>query len=282
MLGLSIKRLLIIFLCLGLSSCAYLEENLKDAPPPPTKVAPPTAREIQFSEAESKYKAGQYDDALPLYLKIASDPSDTNDSIYEHSLLSLAQIYEKTDQSEKAILAYYELQKKDSDVIAKTSLKFALVKNHYRVSNYYQAKTLKTEIDADYKSQKISLSDIFQALYYQTDLYYDRHIGDEMIFVGEIQKYFVYVIEGPNAEQSEKATDLLILYYKKFLGQIDSQNLSPDLKKGLVVSLIDQLSKFDRYRMEGTGGNLSNFNRFSNFAATTQKNLTERLANGKL
>jgi hypothetical protein len=157
----------------------------------------------------------------------------------------------------------------------------AMIKNHYRVSNYYQAKTIKSDIDTDYKLQKFSLEDLFNALYYQTDLYYDRHILDEVLFIGDIQKYFVYVIESDLNPQSEKATDLLILDYKKFISRLDSSVLSPDIKKSLMISLINQLNKFERYKMEGEEGSLTNFNRFSNFANEAQRKLTERLASGK-
>lgn len=157
----------------------------------------------------------------------------------------------------------------------------AIIKNHFRVANYYQARTIRAEIDADYKSRKIYLQDLFQALYYQTDLYLDHHLLDELLFIGEVQKFFVYVIESDLQPESDKATDLLILYYKKFIAQLDNSVLAPELKKNLLVSLINQLNRFDRYKVEGNAPP-SNFNRFSNFANESQRKLTERLANGKL
>lgn len=264
-----------------LSSCAYLRENLKDAPPPETEMLPKLSeRELLFNSAEAEFRNGNDKEALPMYLHIARDPAEGADPIYEKSLLNMGRIYERTDQSEKAILAFEELLKTNSKIITKTSLRTAIIKNHFRVSNYYQAKTVRAEIDADYKSRKIYLQDIYQALYYQTDLYYDRHILDEVLFIGEMQKFFVYVIESDLKPESEKTTDLLILYYKKFVAQLDNSVLSPELKKNLIVSLINQLNKFEKYKMEGDTP-LSNFNRFSNFANETQRILTERLANGK-
>ncbi|MGZ3690814.1 MAG: hypothetical protein ACXVAX_04895, partial [Pseudobdellovibrio sp.] len=146
--------------------------------------------------------------------------------------------------------------------------------------NYYQARQIRTELDNDYRTQSTNLHDIYQALYYQTDLYYDRHIFDELTFIGDLQKYFVYVIESDMASESDKLTDLLILYYQKFLTQLDNQILSADVKRKLAASLIDQLSKFDRYKMPGHDAE-NNLTRFSNFAEAQRRKLVERMANAK-
>jgi hypothetical protein len=263
------------------SSCAYLRENLKD---PPAKEAPKpklSEREIIFNRAETAFKSKNDDEALPLYLSIARDPSENTDLIYQKSLLGLARIYERTDQSEKAILALDELSRIHSDVISKASMQMALIKNHFRVSNYYQAKAIRSDLDNDYKVQKISIDELFNALYYETDLYYDRHILDELLFLGDVQKYFLYVIESNISPQSEKATDLLILDYKKFIAQIDNSLRPADIKKNLMISLINQLNKFERYKIVGEDSKLSNINRFSKFANEAQLKMTERLASGK-
>jgi tetratricopeptide (TPR) repeat protein len=266
---------------LVMTSCAYLRENLKD--PEPKKIEQPkiSEREQIFNRGEVAFKNKDDSEALPLFLAIARDPSEQVDPIYEKSLMYLGRIYERTDQSEKAILAFNELLKTKSAVLPKISIQILLIKNHYRVSNYYQAKAIRSDIDADYKMQKISLEDLFNALYYETDLYYDRHVLDELLFLGDVQKYFVYVIESDLKPQSEKATDLLILDYKKFVTQLESSVRPSEVKKNLMVSLINQLNKFERYKMEGKDGEMTNFNRFSNFANETQLKLTERLANGK-
>lgn len=276
-----LNKTFILFLAAGLlPSCAYLQENLQDSKPAEVVQPKLSDREMMFNNAEAEFKNGNDKAAMPMYLHIVRDPADGADPIYEKSLLNLGRIYERTDQSEKAILAFEELLKTNSKVITKTSLRMAIIKNHFRVGNYYQAKSIRAEIDADYKMRKVYLQDIFQALYYQTDLYFDRHILDELLFIGEVQKFFVFVIESDLTTESEKTTDLLILYYKKFVAQLDSSVLAPELKKNLMVSLINQLNKFDRYKVEGDQ-TLSNFNRFSNFANETQLKLTERLANGK-
>lgn len=263
-----------------LVSCAYMRENLKDEEMLQPEVKQLSEREQLFNSAEAEFHNKNDKVALPMYLHIVRDPAEGADPIYEKSLLNLARIYERTDQSEKAILAFEELLKTNSNVITRTALRMAIIKNHFRVSNYYQAKTVRAEIDADYKTRKIFLQDLYQALYFHTDLYYDRHVLDELLFIGEVQKFFVYVIESDLHPESEKLTDLLILYYKKFVAQLDSTIMAQELKKNLIVSLINQLNKFDRYKVEGEAP-LSNFNRFANFADDTQRKLTERLANGK-
>lgn len=269
-----------IFMSGLLTSCAYLQENLKDEKPPAEIKPQLSERELLFNSAEVEFKKGSDKAALPMYLHIVRDPAEGADPIYEKSLLNLGKIYERNDQSEKAILAFEELLKTNSKVISKTSLRMLIIKNHFRVANYYQAKSVRAEIDSDYKTRKIYLQDLYQALYYQTNLYLDHHILDELLFIGEIQKFFVYVIESDLDPESERMTELLILYYKHFVTQLDMSVMSPELKKNLIISLINQLNKFDRYKMEGNAP-LSNFNRFSNFANETQRKLTERLANGK-
>lgn len=286
--------LVLFLLVTTLTSCStieeYLIENLKDDNKSDGSIikpiekepvaAGPSVEEKKFAEAENYNKLGQYDLALPIYLNLIGDDTGSQDDIHDKSLLRVAKIYERTDQSEKSILAFSELIKKQSSVSSRTSLQIALIKNHYRVSNYYQARNVKVEMDNDYRTQIIDLYTIFDALYYQSDLYFDRNILNELLFIGEIQKYFVYVIESDLSSESEKATDLLILNYKKFVSQLNNAILSRDIKRSLIVSLIDQLSKFDKYRMEGSASEQNQMKRFSQFASLTQNELTERLANG--
>ncbi|MCC2680323.1 MAG: hypothetical protein K0R29_2899, partial [Pseudobdellovibrio sp.] len=209
-----------IFMSGLLTSCAYLQENLKDEKPPAEIKPQLSERELLFNSAEDAFKRGSDKAALPMYLHIVRDPAEGADPIYEKSLLNLGKIYERNDQSEKAILAFEELLKTNSKVISKTSLRMLIIKNHFRVANYYQAKSVRAEIDSDYKTRKIYLQDLYQALYYQTNLYLDHHILDELLFIGEIQKFFVYVIESDLDPESERMTELLILYYKHFVTQL--------------------------------------------------------------
>lgn len=271
----------ILILFFFLSSCSLWPVLEEEVAIKAVEKPAPSERQQVYDKAKGLLNLGQFSEAEPIYFQITRYPSDGKDSIYDKSLLDLAFLYEKTDQSEKAILALDELSKRDTSVVDKASIKVLLIKNHYRVTNYYQARTIRAELDGMYRTQEVSLQDIYSALYYQTTLYYDRHIFDELLFLGDMQKYFVYVMESQtNAAEGEKLTELLVLYYERFNSQLNSGLLSKDLKKRLIISLIDQLNKFDRYKLNDATKNIKYLNRFSDFAEVNEKRLTERLTNG--
>lgn len=241
----------------------------------------PTEREQDFAQAEDFEKIKKYDEALSLYFKITRDTSQDRDLIYDRSLLGIARIYEITDQSEKAILALNELRTSKSAVISSPALQIALMKNHYRVTNYYQAQKIKADLDNDYKIQNLSTQALFEALFTQTQPYFDRHIFDELLFIGDVQKYFIFVMESGTTDQPEMMSNLLQLYYEKFLSQLDNHLLSTDIKKKLIISLMDQLTKFNQYKQLDSTTTPSPLNKFSKFAADKKRLLTERLTNDK-
>ena len=256
--------------CSGLKTKSEIEEKKA-----------PDEREILYERAQQAARDGDLKLWESLYFKITRDPGGSVDPIYDNSLWALAVQYEKADQSEKALLALDELGKRNTSVISKTQIRFAQIKNHYRVTNYYQARDVRADIDSDYKSQLISRNDLFEALYYTTALYYDRHILDELVFLGEIQKYFFYIMESNTAPENEKLTELLIFYYEGFLSALDNRHLSQEVKRQLVVSLLDQLRKFDRYKIAGVKKNPLTIGRFSEYSDNQQKKLTEWLTNDK-
>lgn len=274
-------KLICLFTLLFLSSCSLWQSEPEPvAAAVPVKTAP-TERELLFEKAEAYYEAGHFNEALPLYFRIARDPAPEGDAIYDKSLFSLAELYEKNDQPEKSILALNELLKRENSSLPRTRIKFMLMKNHFRITNYYQAGKIKAGIDEDYKTSAISLNDLYHALYYGTTLYYDRRFFDELSYLGEIQKYFVYVMESGLTPQNEKITDLIILYYSRFIAQLDKDSLSSDMKKKLIISLLDQLAKFDKYLLTGQRDNLTQLKRFARYSEDRQKILTERLTSGR-
>ena len=281
------KVFLLPLISLLWTSCAYFEAQdpnilIKQKEKKVESIRKPTERELLFAQAEKLYEAGSFDEALSLYFKIAREPADLGDSIYDTSLMRLARLYEKSDQSEKAILALNELETRKSDVMSKAALRIALMKNHYRLTNYYQAKLIKADLDRDYKARLIDMNELYQAIYYQTDFYYDRHIFDEISFLGDIQKYFVYVVESNSDEEAERLADLLVLYYRNFIKQLDNQLLSSSIKKKLIVEVLDQLARFDQYKIVDKQSPASlQLNKFSKFAERNKASLTERLANEK-
>lgn len=263
-------------------ACSLLsidEESEKETPVAAPKVVVLTEREQNFALAEESEKQLKQDEALFLYFKITRDTTQDHDLIFQRSLLGMARIYEMTDQSEKAILALNELQKDGTSVMTKPALQISLMKNHYRVTNYYQAQKIKADLDNDYKVQSLSTQELFEALFNQTQPYFDRHIFDELLFIGDVQKYFIFVMESGAVDQPEMMSNLLQLYYEKFLAQLDNNLLNAELKKKLIISLMDQFTKFDRYKQLDTTATPSSLNKFSKFAADKKRLLTERLTN---
>jgi hypothetical protein len=241
----------------------------------------PDEREILFERAEQLQKAGDHKSAESLYYRITREPGGPSDPIYDKSLWNLAGYYEQADLPEKALLALDELSKRRSSTISLTRIRIAQIKNHYRVTNYYQAQGVRNEIDRDYKSQLIAPGELYEALYYTTTLYYDRHIADELTFLGEVQKYFFYIMESELAPENEKLTELLIFYYDGFLTALEKKHLPVELKRQLVISLLDQLRKFDRYKIAGEKRNPMTIGRFSEYSDARQKKLTEWLTDDK-
>jgi hypothetical protein len=88
-------------------------------------------------------------------------------------------------------------------------------------------------------------------------------------------------MESPNLVEAEKLTDLLILYYERFLEQLNKSVLSREFKRSLIISLLDQLGKFDKYKLTDGDAASKYLNRFSQFAEKHRLTLTERLTNGQ-
>lgn len=258
-----------------LASCAYLKNRLDSETV--TQVKVPASHEQLFEKAEQAAKAGDNETAQALYFKISREPSGPLDPAYDKSLWNLAMFYESTDQSERALLALNELESRPTNTISKARILFSEFKNHFRVTNYYQAKKVRGDIDTAYKSQLITQEDLFDALYYTSTLYYDRHILDELSYLGDVQKYFIFVMESDASPQNEKLTDLLIFYYDGFFHALNKNVVPAELKRQLIVSLIDQLRKFDKFEIAKSERNPLTIDRFTQYAEAQQKKLTERL-----
>ena len=149
------------------------------------------------------------------------------------------------------------------------------MKNNFRVANLYQANIIKKEIDEAYRSEALDAEELFEILIDSTDLSYDHHMLEELLFLGTIQKYFVFVMESQLAPENEQLTDHLIKSYEHFFSLLKRSNLSADFKKKLSISLVDQLRKFDRYKIDSDGTNAETLLRFSNYSEPKQKILIE-------
>lgn len=259
---------LILSASLILTSCAFFRE--KSSLPRAL-----TEREQMFASAEDFYAKGNFESAKTLYFRLSRNVSGKYDSVYDQSLWRLVKIYEKSDESEKALLTLDELSIRKSSTISINKIKFAQMKNNFRVANLYQANIIKKEIDEAYRSEALDAEELFEILIDSTDLSYDHHMLEELLFLGTIQKYFVFVMESQLAPENEQLTDHLIKSYEHFFSLLKRSNLSADFKKKLSISLVDQLRKFDRYKIDSDGTNAETLLRFSNYSEPKQKILIE-------
>lgn len=259
---------LILSASIILSSCAFFDE--KSLLPRPF-----TEREQMFARAENFFSKGDFESAKNLYFRLSRNVSGRYDAIYDQSLWRLVKIYEKSDESEKALLSLDELSIRKSSTISDNKIKFAQMKNNFRVANYYQANIIKKEIDEAYRSGALDLEELFEILMESTDLTYEHRMLEELMFLGEVQKYFVFIMESELSPENDQLTDQLIKNYEHFFSLLKRSNMSADFKKKLSISLVDQLRKFDRYKLDNNDSNPETLLRFSNYSEPKQKILIE-------
>lgn len=262
----------ISLICLAFigGGCSYFQEEV-------VTVREPSEREKLFFTAEKFFINHDDESAKPIYFKITRNNEGAFDPIYDKSLWRLVQIYEKDDDSAKALLTLDELSVRRSSTIPPSKIKFAQIKNHFRVSNYYQAERIRKEIDQSYRDGTLSLFEIYEALMETTELSYDHHLLEELRFIGEIQKYFVFVMESNMSPENERLTERLIQNYDRFFAALKRPSASDEYEKQLSISLLDQLRKFDSYQIEGGPSNPKTMTRFSKYSEQQQKKLTESL-----
>ncbi|MEQ1723248.1 MAG: hypothetical protein ABL930_08725 [Pseudobdellovibrio sp.] len=255
----------------ALTACSYFQEEV-------AIVKEPTEREKLFYSAEKFYLLNNDEAAKPIYFKITRNTEGSFDPIYDKSLWRLIKIYEKADEAEKALLTLDELDKKGTSSIPKIKIQFSQIKNHFVVTNSYQAERIRKDIDKQYRDRIISLYELYDGLIDSTELAFGRHVLEELKFLGEVQKFFVFVMESNMTPENERLTERLIQNYEKFFAALNNSQASPQFKKELSISLLDQLRKFDQYKIDDTNYNPKTMLRFTKYSEKQQKKITESLS----
>lgn len=208
------------------------------------------------------------------------------------SLWQLTQTYEKNGEYEKALLVLEELAEmstskdatkeptkktteQESKVISKNRINFSQIKNHFLLNNFDQGREVKREIDADYKSKRITLNELYKNLIEITKFNYDVNLLEELEFLGEVQKYFIFVMESSLGPENEQLAGHLINNYELFFSALKRSYLSSDFKKKLSISLINQLQKFDQYIMDDYNSDSQAVSKFQDYSRKQQKILRE-------
>lgn len=252
-----------------LSGCAFFTDAVLSK-------REPTEREQMFAEAETFYKNNDFDSAKHLYFRLSRNIEGATDPIYDQSLWRLVKIYEKEDHSEKALLTLDELLTRKSSILDKYKIKFSQIKNNYRVTNFYRAHEIKKEVDEAYNKESLYLDDLYNYLIDTTTLSYDHRPREELMYLGEVQKFFVFIMESPMEPEREQITEQLINNYEHFFSLLKKDQLSDELKKKLSVSLLDQLRKFNQYHLGNGNAESKTISRFLAYSEKQQKILIER------
>jgi hypothetical protein len=253
-----------------LTACSYFQEEV-------VTVKEPSEREKLFYSAEKFYFSNYDEDAKLLYLKIARNTEGSFDPIYDKSLWRLVKIYEKSGAAEKALLTLDELDKKDTSLIPKIKIQFSQIKNHFAVTNFSQAERIRKEIYKRYRDRSTSLYELYEALIDTTELTFGSPIFEELIFLGEVQMFFQFIMESNMSPENERLTERLIQNYDNFFRALNNPQATAQFKKDLSISLLDQLRKFDQYKIDDTNSNPKTMLRFKKYSEKQQKKITESL-----
>lgn len=270
----AITKISLLLISSFLVSCAYFD--FSDGTVAHDEVRILSDREKLLQQAERYFEKKDYESSEPIYVRLSRFNEGSYDPVYDQALWRLAKIYEKNNESEKAILSLDELSARHSSSVPKNKVRLALMKNHYRLSNFLVAERMDKLIYQDYKNKNIELSDLYQYLIEMTDLGYDSHLPEELLFLGEVQKYFIFIMEKNLQPESEKITDHLINNYEHYFSVLQQSVLSQELKKRLAISLYNQLNKFDKYSLVYPDSSPKEILRFSEYCENKKKILIER------
>ena len=156
-------------------------------------------------------------------------------------------------------------------------LKAALMKNYFRVGNKIVALKYKKMLDDEKPRATIQTNVLYVTLQQTLNLNYDQLILEELDYVGEAQKYLLYVMEQNQSELNQVATELLISIYQRAYAQTKKDSLQADFKEKILVSLLDKLRLFESYKLNDLNINLQTVAKFSKFSEKLEKQITDRL-----
>lgn len=260
--------LLVVFLMFGISC---------QTPKIETSRPRLTERELIYEKGKALFENGNYRESSVFFLKVTQSSLGPEDEVYNQSLWKLVMVYEKSGDFEKAILALLELENRKSMQIPLFHIQLALAKNYLRLENKDLAFKIEKEIDQSSPARNYSLKEIYAALEQNSDFNYDHLIIEELQFLGKIQKYYIFVMESSESSINKNATDLLIHIYDGFFKILAKDTVNPEFKKNLSIELLEQLRKFDLYKLSTININPYTISKFSNYSEQKQKFLIDWL-----
>ena len=234
-------------------------------------------REVIFEKANVLLQAEQYAKAEPLFLSLTAEPAAKLDPIYDLSLWNISLIYDKFALPEKAILALDLLRERKSTYVLEFTVNAALMKNYFLVGNKLVALKYKKLLDDENPKTSISADILYSNLRQTLNLNYDQLVLQELDYIGEIQKYLLFVMEQNESSTNQQATENLISIYQQSYARTEKDSLKNDFKKEILISLLDKLRKFNLYKLNDLNINLKTVSKFSIFAEKLEKQITDRL-----
>lgn len=245
------KTLTISLLLLNcfLSGCTLLSKT-EEYKPEANSSTQTSARTEIFNNAEKFFQNNDYISAKPLYIRLSRYKEGTHDISYDLALWRLTKIYENENEIEKALLTLDEMLSFRKNTIPKNRIKFTQMRYHFLLTNYNQAKEIKKDIDEAYKNNSITLKELYEYINETTQSINASYLIEELMFLGEAQKYFVFIMESQLNPENQLATDRLIQNYDYFFSLLNNVSISGAFKKKLSIALYDQLTKFNQYKID--------------------------------
>ena len=255
---------LTVFLTLGCSLFGASSKRLSE-------------REIIFEKAKALMAAEQFALAEPFFLNLTAEPEEKNDLIYDMSLWNMGLIYEKLGFPEKSILAYNLLLDRQTEHVSLFKIHAALMKNYFYVDNQVVALKYKNKLDDVNPKLTMSADKLYQEIAPTLNLNYDQLILEELNYVGEIQKYLLFVMEQNKSSKNEQATEMLISLYQRSYALTKYEVLNKEFKDKILISLLDKLRLFHLYKLNDLNINMKTVAKFTRYAEELEKEITDRL-----
>lgn len=236
-----------------------------------------TERDVTYQKGLALFNASKYAESAPFFLKLSQSSVEQYDEIYNSSLWNLSLIYEKFGEFDKAVFALQELERRHSPTISVFKIQLSLMKNYIRLDNKLMALEIRKKVDATIPVNSYPLSEIYFSIADNTFFNYDISMIEELKFLGEIEKYFIFVMESKNSSFNSRATDLLIGLYDGFFKAFNNDAFNDKFKRTLSIELLEQLRRFDNYKLNDLNLNPKTISKFSSYSVDKQKILTDWL-----
>lgn len=236
-----------------------------------------TEREVIYQKGLALFNISKYAEAAPFFLKVSQASVDQQDEIYNSSLWNLTLIYEKFGDFDKSVLALQELERRRPTTISIFKIQLSLIKNYIRLGNKKVALEIRKKIDSSSPLDHYSLNEIYFSIAENTSFNFDLQMVEELQFLGEIEKYFIFAMESKQSAVNVRATELLTALYDGFFKALEKDSFNYDFKKALAVELLEQLRRFEIYKLDDTNLNENTISKFSAYSVEKQKILTDWL-----